>query len=140
MANYGEDFKDVYKPGRFKFKSRVSPQGPIREYMRGTPLKSVRTQYPAPVPEPISARRRLTEEYKDSKSFRQRHLARIERMLGIIISAEAFVLSLFLFSGNFTGMVISSLTRGDANIAGAVLFAIGVMGILLSLRSKNRGS
>lgn len=136
MANYGnEDFKDVYKPGRFRFKSRRALSG-FRDYMRGTSLKGVRTEYPAPVPEQISRRGRANEIYADSKLAKQKHLARLERMLGIIVSAEALIFGLVLFSGNLTGMAINNLTRSDANISGAVLFIIGVAGILLLLRRK----
>ncbi len=128
MADYNEDFKDVYKPGRFRFKSRASPQGPIKSYMRETP-------YPASVPEPVSRRGRANEIYADSKLAKQKHLARLERMLGAIVSAEALVFGLVLFSGNLTGMATGNLTKSDANISGAVLFVIGVIGILLSLQS-----
>lgn len=132
MAEYGdEDFKDVYKPGRFRFKSRRALSR-FRDYMRGTPLKGVRTEYPAPVPEPISKRRRLNEEYLGPQ---QRPL---EKMLGMIVSIEALVFSIYLFSGNITGMATGNLTRSDANISGAALFIIGVAGILLSLLSWRR--
>ncbi|MBI4116381.1 hypothetical protein HY449_01415 [Candidatus Pacearchaeota archaeon] len=135
MTHYtDENFRDVYKSGRFRFKTRRAPR--IPDYMRGTSLKGLTTIYPAPVPEQISKRKRLTEYYKNSKLSRQKHSARLERILGTIVSAEALVFSLFLLSGNFTGMAISNLTRSDANISGAALFVIGVVGILIILKRK----
>ena len=76
------------------------------------------------------------EGYKGNLTREEGLKTTLESYLVVLLSILSLIASLMFFSTNLTGLVISNLNNTDTNIVGVILFAAGILLILLNFRIK----
>ena len=101
--------------------------------------------------------KRIEDAYENMGTLRGEHLAQsvrygkpffgkkheqhysgssLERRMEILVGFGSLLMSLTFLSTNLTGFAVGNLNPTDANIAGAIFFAIGILMILINLRRR----
>lgn len=94
----------------------------------------MKTIYPKGWLPPVSSKRGRTSDYS-SKLTELIAKSRLEKKLGVV-AAALIGGSFVFFTPNITGNVIWGLPVGNTNSVGAVLFVLGVFGMLFCTRKK----
>ena len=84
----------------------------------------------------------LAQSVRYGKSFlgkkHEQHysVSSLERRMEILVGFGSMIISTLYFSTNLTGFAVGNLNPTDANIVGAIFFAIGISMILINLRRR----